>query len=83
VSAQLLPHVPTVFCNLVYTRLFACDWSNYEADFARLMRMVEDETRPDRAPPRYLCVQPLQARPARRGPVGPEAGPRLLKTVCC
>ncbi|KAJ1480527.1 hypothetical protein T484DRAFT_1810475, partial [Baffinella frigidus] len=43
-SAQLLPHVPTIFCNLVYTKLFACDWRGYDEDFARLMRMVEAET---------------------------------------
>ena len=39
-SAQLLPHVPTIFCNLVYTKLFACDWRAYDADFDRLLAMV-------------------------------------------
>ena len=60
-SAQLLPHMPAIFCNLVYTKLFACDWSNYHAEFDRLMNMVHQETDPARPAPRHLCVQPLQA----------------------
>jgi protein O-GlcNAc transferase len=60
-SAQLMPHMPTIFCNLVYTKLFACDWHNYDADFDRLMKMVHEETDPARPVPRHLCVQPLQA----------------------
>lgn len=60
-SAQLLPHMPAIFCNLVYTKLFACDWTNYDADFERLMKMVHEETDPSRPVPRHLCVQPLQA----------------------
>ena len=38
--AAQLPHVPTIFCNLVYTKLFACDWRAYDADFDRLLAMV-------------------------------------------
>jgi len=60
-SAQLMPHMPTIFCNLVYTKLFACDWRNYDADFDKLMHMVHEETDPTRPVPRFLCVQPLQA----------------------
>lgn len=39
-SARLLSHMPTVFCNLVYTKMFGCDWSDYESDFARILAMV-------------------------------------------
>ena len=60
-SAQLMPHMPTIFCNLVYTKLFACDWRDYDGDFDRLMKMVVAETDPSQPVPRYLCVQPLQA----------------------
>ncbi|EKX44399.1 UDP-N-acetylglucosamine-peptide N-acetylglucosaminyltransferase [Guillardia theta CCMP2712] len=60
-SALYLPHVPTIFCNLVYTKLFACDWQNYHAEFDRLVKMVQEETDPRRPIPRHLCVQPLQA----------------------
>ena len=38
-SARFMPHMPTIFCNLVYTKLFACDWRDYDADFDRLMRV--------------------------------------------
>jgi len=39
-SARLLSHMPTVFCNLVYTKMYGCDWSDYESDFARILALV-------------------------------------------
>jgi protein O-GlcNAc transferase len=39
-SARLLSHMPTIFCNLVYTKMYGCDWSDYESDFARILALV-------------------------------------------
>ena len=65
-SAQLLPHVPTIFCNLVYTKLFACDWRAYDADFDRLLAMVR------------LTLNPQPSTLNPKPPCSPWPQPRLL-----
>ena len=75
-SAQLLPHVPTIFCNLVYTKLFACDWRAYDADFDRLLAMVRHNPKPPSLTP------PPKKHLARHGP-SPDCSCRLGVCVLC
>lgn len=59
-SYLLSPDSPTIFCNYMYTKFFACDWSDYRSDFDRLTSLLIQETT---APslPMHQCVLPLMA----------------------
>lgn len=57
-ALQLKPDFPDAFANLVHSLVFVCDWSERDADFVKLMKIVEQQLEREGALP---SVQPFHA----------------------
>eukprot|EP00048_Salpingoeca_helianthica_P024102 m.29717 g.29717 ORF g.29717 m.29717 type:complete len:1284 (-) comp9187_c1_seq1:59-3910(-) len=67
-ALQLRPDNPNVFCNLVHSLQMVCDWHEYDARMAHLIRVVEDQLASDQFPsvhPHHTFLYRL-SNPTRR-----------------